>query len=103
MLSGVANSAQLDDPRLAKALGAVERGVQYLINHPDDAWKLFAGHKPGLDDELNRRAWRDTLPRFALRPAALDRGRYQRFAKFLIAQGLIKTAPPVASYAVELR
>ena len=98
----VANSARLDDPRLAKALRAIERGVQYLINHPDEAWKLFAGHKPGLDDELNRRAWRDTLPRFALRPAALDRGRYRRFAQFLIDQGLIKTAPPVASYAVEL-
>ncbi len=99
----VANSARLDDPRLTKALRAIERGVQYLINHPDDAWKLFAGHKPGLDDELNRRAWRDTLPRFALRPAALDRGRYRRFAQFLIDQGLIKTAPPVASYAVELQ
>ncbi len=98
----VANSARLDDPRLAKALRAIERGVQYLINHPDDAWKLFAGHKPGLDDELNRRAWRDTLPRFALRPAALDRGRYQRFAQFLIDQGLIETAPPVESFAVEL-
>ena len=98
----VANTAKLGDPRLAKALRAIERGVQYLVNHPDDAWTLFAGHKPGLDDELNRRAWRDTLPRFALRPAALDRGRYDRFAKFLIAQGLIKTAPPVASYAVEL-
>ncbi len=98
----VANTARLDDPRLAKALRAIERGVQYLVNHPDAAWKLFAGHKPGLDDELNRRAWRDTLPRFALRPAALDRGRYARFAKFLIAQGLIETAPPVASYAIEL-
>ncbi len=99
----VANSGALDDPRLAKALRAIERGVQYLVNHPDEAWKLFAGHKPGLDDELNRRAWRDTLPRFALRPAALDRGRYERFAKFLIDQGMIKTAPPVESYAVELR
>jgi len=98
----VANTAKLGDPRLAKVLRAIERGVQYLINHPDDAWTLFAGHKPGLDDELNRRAWRDTLPRFALRPAALDRGRYRRFANFLIAQGLMKTAPPVASYAVEL-
>ena len=99
----VANSARLDDPRLAKALRAIERGVQYLINHPDDAWTLFAGHKPGLDDELNRRAWRDTLPRFALRPAALDRGRYARFAQFLIEQGVIKRSPPVESYAVELQ
>ncbi|MEE8188036.1 MAG: ABC transporter substrate-binding protein [Kiloniellales bacterium] len=99
----IANSGSLDDPRLPKVLRAVERGVQYLVNHPDDAWKLFAGHKKGLDDELNRRAWADTLPRFALRPAALDRGRYERFAKFLIEQGVIKTTPAVESYAVELR
>ncbi|MCH8924612.1 MAG: ABC transporter substrate-binding protein [Proteobacteria bacterium] len=98
----IANSGNLDDPRLAKALRAIERGVQYLINHPQDAWTLFAGHKPGLDDELNRRAWRDTLPRFALRPAALDRGRYARFAQFLIEQGVIKDTPAVESYAVEL-
>ena len=55
-----------------------------------------------LDDELNRRAWRDTLARFALRPAALDRGRYRRFAEFLVRQGLIARARPVADYAVEL-
>ena len=98
----IANSGRLDDPRLAKALRAIERGVQYLVNHPQDAWTLFAGHKPGLDDELNRRAWRDTLPRFALRPAALDRGRYARFAQFLIEQGVIEDTPAVESYAVEL-
>jgi len=56
-----------------------------------------------VDDELNRRAWRDTLPRFALRPAALDAGRYDRLAGFLKEAGLIKTVPPVESYAVAVR
>ncbi len=99
----IANRARLDDPRLPKVLRALERGVQYVVNHPQKAWALFAGHKKGLDDELNRRAWRDTVARFALRPAALDRGRYERFAKFLIEAGVIKSTPPVADYAVELR
>jgi putative hydroxymethylpyrimidine transport system substrate-binding protein len=98
----IANSQRLDDPRLKPFLKALERGVQFLINHPEEAWRLFAGHKKGLDDELNRRAWRDTLPRFALRPAALDRGRYEAFAGFLIKQGVIDKTPPVESYAVEL-
>ena len=98
----VANSGKLDDPRLKPFLKAVERGVQFLVNHPEESWQLFAGHKKGLDDELNRRAWRDTLPRFALRPAALDRGRYQAFADFLLKQGVVDKAPPVESYAVEL-
>ena len=57
---------------------------------------------PDLDDELNRRAWRATLPRFALRPAALDHARYERFAAFLVEQGLLREALPVAEYAVEL-
>jgi putative hydroxymethylpyrimidine transport system substrate-binding protein len=76
--------------------------VQYLVNHPDESFKLFVKGRPELDDQLNRRAWADTLPRFALRPAALDRTRYARFASFLVQQGLIKPPPPVDSYAVEL-
>ena len=36
-------------------------------------------------------------------PAALDTARYERFAAFLEDQGLIKSPPPVADYAVELR
>ncbi len=98
----IANRARLGDKRLALFVAAVERGVQYLINHPKKAWKLFIKGRKHLDDELNRRAWRDTLPRFALRPAALDAARYERFARFLKAQGLIKTIPALETYAVVL-
>ncbi len=98
----VANAARLDDARLRPFLDAVERAVQYLLNHPEDAWRLFIAAYPDLDDELNRRAWADTLPRFALRPAALDRHRYVRFAEFARARGLIDAAPALDSYAVEL-
>ena len=98
----VAQSGALDDPRLAAFLRALERGVTYLINHPEESWEAFVAYKPELDDELNRRAWADTLPRFALRPAALDRGRYERFGAFLIEQGMIESLPPLESYALEL-
>jgi putative hydroxymethylpyrimidine transport system substrate-binding protein len=98
----IANRERLDDPRLGRFLDAVERGALYLVNHPDESFALFIEGRPELDDELNRRAWGDTLPRFALRPAALDSTRYARFAAFLEQQGLIKTPPPVESYAVEL-
>lgn len=98
----VANKENLDDPRLAKFIDAVERGTQYLVNHPEESWQLFVQHRAELDDELNRRAWRDTLPRFALRPAALDRRRYQRFADFLVEQKMVESVPPVDSYAIEL-
>ena len=99
----VAKNDRLGDKRLRAFLDAIEAGILYMVNHPDDAWKLFLkGHKD-LDDELNKRAWRDTLPRFALRPGALDEARYRKFAEFLKSQGMIKTAPAVSSYAVELK
>ncbi|MBT5571558.1 MAG: ABC transporter substrate-binding protein [Alphaproteobacteria bacterium] len=99
----VAKSDNVENPEIAAFLAAVEAGTQFMINHPDAAWELFIKGRKDLDDELNRRAWRDTLPRFALRPAALDRGRYQRFAEFLKGRSMIKTIPPVESYAVEVR
>ena len=100
----VAHRDTLDRPAYRAFVDAVERGVQYMVNHPGEAWKLFvAGDRKDLDDELNRRAWRDTLPRFALRPAALDRRRYERFAAFIVERGLADSLPPVETYAVELR
>lgn len=99
----VANTAKLDDERLPRFVQALEAGVQYLVNHPRRSWELFIEGRRELDDELNRRAWADTLTRFALRPAALDSGRYARFAAFLADEGLIKEALPVGDYAVELR
>ncbi len=99
----VANSGNLDDARFKPFLASLEEATQYIINHPGDAWKLFIKNNKELDDELNRRAWRDTLPRFALRPAALDSNRYERFASFLQASGLIKKAAPVEDYAIEIR
>jgi putative hydroxymethylpyrimidine transport system substrate-binding protein len=99
----IANNSRLDDPRLVRFVAALERGVQYLVNHPQKSWELFIKGRAALDNALNRRAWRDTVARFALRPAALDQGRYRRFANFLKERGLIERTVPVAQYAVELR
>jgi putative hydroxymethylpyrimidine transport system substrate-binding protein len=98
----IASNQALDDPRLPRFLDAIEAGTQYLLNHPDESYQLFLNSGDELDNELNARAWQDTLRRFASRPAALDTARYQRFARFLEQQGLIKSPPPVGSYAIEL-
>jgi putative hydroxymethylpyrimidine transport system substrate-binding protein len=98
----IANSKKLSDPRLKDFMLALEDAVQFLVNHPDESWKLFIKKHKELDDDLNKRAWADTLPRFALRPAALDTGRYNRFAQFMLEQGLIKQVPPVQDYAIAL-
>lgn len=98
-----ANAKSVGDPGLRAFVDALEEGVQFLVNHPEESWKLFvAGDRSGLDDDLNRRAWRDTLPRFALRPGALDRARYARFADFLKARKLVDSVPELSTWAVEL-
>ena len=99
----VVNRRGVARPELRGFVRAIERGVQYMVNHPGEGWKLFIAGRPKLDDELNRRAWRDTLPRFALRPGALDQARYRDFAAFLLSQKLIKKTVPVEQYAIELR
>ena len=93
----------VSDDRLVRFLEAVEKGANYLTNHPEESWELFIRAYPDLDDELNRQAWADTLPRFAKRPAALDTRRYERFGKFLADKGLIKAAPALGDIAVELQ
>jgi len=99
----VAHRDRLKDPRLARFLDALEEAVAYLHNNPDKSWQLFLRNNKTLDDELNRRAWKDTLPRFAQSPRALDSRRYARFADFLAKQNLIPKALPVSDYAVELK
>jgi putative hydroxymethylpyrimidine transport system substrate-binding protein len=99
----VAKADRRDDPLLARFLAAVEEATIFLTNHPDEARAMFMAAYPDLNDELNRRAFDLTLPRFAKRPAALDVGRYERFAEFLEAHGLIDKILPVDSYAVAPR
>ena len=97
----VTQGALKGDPRLGRFVRAVEAATIFLTNHPDEALAMFVKAHPDLDDAINRAQFAATLPRFARRPEALDRGRYQRFAEFLKAQGVIDAVPPVDSYAEE--
>jgi len=99
----VANADALDDPRLPRALRALEQATQYVINHPDESWAAFIAAYPDLDDDLNRRAWADTLPRFALRPSVVDGPRYSDFGAFLLDRGMIDATVPVERLAVDVR
>ncbi|MBV1790401.1 ABC transporter substrate-binding protein [Marinobacterium sp. D7] len=96
----VINTKDRGDERYARFMTAVEKATQFIVNHPDEAWQSFVSYKPDeLNTELNKRAWADTLSRFALRPAALDTARYQRFGAFMQRQGLTKATPAVDTYA----
>jgi putative hydroxymethylpyrimidine transport system substrate-binding protein len=98
----VAHAADLDPALISRFLAATEKATQYIVNHPEASWEIFAGSAKELQDELNAKAWVDTLPRFALRPAALDRGRYVRFERFLAQTGLIDAERPVEEMAIEV-
>ncbi|HRO15972.1 MAG TPA: ABC transporter substrate-binding protein [Paracoccus sp. (in: a-proteobacteria)] len=97
----VANRDRMDRDRINRFLGAVERGVAYMLNHPDEARETFAAHAPDLDEEPNVTAWTDTFGRFAQSPAALDHGRYARFEAFLKEAGLVDSTLPVDRLAVD--
>ncbi|WP_454702030.1 ABC transporter substrate-binding protein [Agrobacterium burrii] len=91
------------DSRLPRFLSAVEQAAIFITNHPQESWQLFIKAYPNLDDALNKQAFFDTLPRFAKRPAALDRTRYDRFGAFMQEMQLIKQAPKADDIAVELQ
>ncbi len=99
----LAHRDRIGDDRLKRLLAAIEKAALFLTNHPDEAFALFIKAHPDLDDELNRRAFADTLPRFSKSPAALDVGRYARFGAFMAKQGLISAPPDVADIAVALQ
>jgi putative hydroxymethylpyrimidine transport system substrate-binding protein len=98
----VANSERMDKEVIARFLAATEKATQFIVNNPDEAWEIFSGTAPELQDELNARAWVDTLPRFALRPAGFDHGRYARFEAFLAEQGLVPSINPVSKLTVDV-
>ncbi|KAB7613800.1 ABC transporter ATP-binding protein [Amylibacter sp. SFDW26] len=98
----VANPATMDVDKIKRFLAATEKATQFIVNNPETSWEIFSGSSKELQDELNAKAWVDTLPRFALRPTALDHGRYAHFENFLLESGLIKEAKSVSDLAIDL-
>ena len=98
----IANRESMNKDVIRRFLQATELATQYIINHPQESWDIFKSTAKELDDELNKRAWVDTLPRLALRPAALDTGRYARFEAFLKDAGLLKDTREVAQFAIDV-
>jgi putative hydroxymethylpyrimidine transport system substrate-binding protein len=66
----IANSRQFkNNPvKFRKFLQSVKQGEDYLQQHPQQSWLLFAKNHPELNNELNKRAWFATLPYFAKNP-----------------------------------
>lgn len=95
----VANAKTYDADALKKFNHAIEKATQFIVNHPDESWKTFVSYAPDtLNNELNKRAWNDTLTRFALRPSAVDLERYNRFSEFMFVHKIIKTQPKAQDF-----
>ena len=98
----IVNNNNINKEILIKFLTSIEKATQYIINHPEESWKIFANSSKELNNELNKKAWFDTIPRFALRPSALDKGRYNRFEEFLYVEGLIDNKLTHEKIAIEI-
>ena len=98
----VANTGSMNKDMIARFLAATELATQYIVNHPQETWEIFSATGPELQDELNKRAWVDTLPRFAMRPAAVDMGRYDRFEAFLKDAGLVPSINPASKLVIDV-
>ncbi|MEZ9229611.1 ABC transporter substrate-binding protein [Vibrio amylolyticus] len=95
----VANANTHDAEAIRSFNKALEQATTYIVNHPDASWKEFVAYSPDtLNNELNERAWNDTLTRFALRPSAVDLKRYDDYAEFMHEKGIIKTLPKAETY-----
>ncbi|MEM7507976.1 MAG: ABC transporter substrate-binding protein [Pseudomonadota bacterium] len=98
----VAHKDKMDKDKIARFLAATEKATHYIVNHPQESWEIFSGTAVELQDQLNEKAWADTLPRFSLAPAALDHGRYARFESFLKEAGLVPSINPVSAMALDI-
>ncbi len=97
----ITNEKLATDPRIKKFLFAQQQAVNYLINHPQKSWLAFAKANPQLDNMVNHKAWVATLPRFALRPAAIEQQRFNALSKVLKQQGMLKHNLALKSYAIQ--
>ncbi len=95
----IANKKNKNNPLFDKFFSAIQKATLTIINDPVSTWKDFSSFRKGLNDELNKRAYKDTISRFALRPQAYDLKTYSNFSNFLKRKGIIKKITKVETFA----
>jgi putative hydroxymethylpyrimidine transport system substrate-binding protein len=99
----VAKRETVNAAKTKKLLAAIAEARAWLRSNDAAGWSIFSKYGKDLDNELNRLAWKDTVPLLAADPASLDRARYEAFAAFLLKRGLIKQTPPLDSYLRDMK
>jgi len=95
----ISNIKNRNNPIFDILFKSIQKATLTMINDPISSWKDFSSYRKGLDDELNKRAFKDTISRFALRPQAHDLKTYEEFANFLKDKGIIEKSIKVENYA----
>ena len=85
--------------KLERFLTVLDQATRLIINDPETSYRYFVSFRPDdLDNELNRRAWRDTLPKLARETRQTDPNSWNQFAHFMKDRGLIDSIPDQKTY-----
>lgn len=85
--------------KLERFLTVLDQATRMIINDPETSYRSFVSFRPDdLDNELNRRAWRDTLPKLARETRQTDPNSWNQFARFMKHRDLIDNIPDQKTY-----
>jgi putative hydroxymethylpyrimidine transport system substrate-binding protein len=89
--------------KLERFLSALDQASSMILEDPEGSYAAFVSYRPDLlNNELNRRAWQDTLPKLARETRKTDAHSWNQFAQFMEDRGLIKGIPQPETYLFPL-
>jgi putative hydroxymethylpyrimidine transport system substrate-binding protein len=68
-------------------LKALQAATDYVLEYPEQSWRIFARHHPTLNNDLNHKIWEATLPYLAKHPGTWDKKQEEAFTQFLKENG----------------
>ena len=90
----VANSKKLNADLVKRFVKALTKAANYVRDHSDEAWTIFANHKPELDTPTNKKSWELVVPHFTRNPGFIDLKRYDALIPFLYQYNALKGELP---------
>lgn len=75
-----------NDAFIAKFMKALQRGVVYLKQHPQESWQLFAKKYPELNTPVNQKSWMLSIPYFTDHPEKINKQQCLKLRDVLIQQ-----------------
>lgn len=85
----VADRRRIKPAQVVRFLAAIDVATAYLQRDPQAAWHAYSAYRPGLDSELDQRAWQVTTGLFNANPRNIDPLAYRTMSRFLREQGLL--------------